>query len=330
MTEIEDIGPLLDEELREVYRDLPPVVDAVEDPERARAFRDERFARLARAGSGAGPTGLDSHDEVIQNEGRELLVRVHRPLAAPGPLPAVIWLHGGGFTGGSVRYEDAVCTRLAGQVGAVVVAVEYRLLPEHPYPAAIEDAYAALCWASEQSDRLGVDPARLAVAGQSAGGTLAAGVALLTRDRGEIALACQMSISGAMDDRLDWPSAHRFADRRSPTRRHAVNQWRAYLGAVVDDPPPYAVPARAPSLSGLAPAYLMVGGLEISRDENVDYARALLAAGVPTELHLYPSAFHGFDVVAPGTTIAQDAQQDQVRALRRALRAGADARSEVR
>jgi len=309
-----DLTPRLDPALRERFAALPVLIDAIVDPERARAFRDARFEALAAAAPRS--TRL-THEDVRVPGGPE--VRVYRP-AVPdhGQLPAVLWMHGGGFSGGSARYEDLICGQLVESCGAVVVSVEYRLLPAHPYPAAVEDCYAALVWAAT-SGSLPIDPARIAVAGLSAGGTLAAATAIVARDRGVVVPAFQLILYASLDEELASPSAGEFRDPRSPNTDMARNIWSAYLADTTTPPPGSAVPMREADLAGLPPAYVLVGEVELVRDENIDYAQRLMAAGVHVELHVVPGAFHGFDVLVPEAPIAAAARERYLRALAAAL-----------
>jgi len=216
--------------------------------------------------------------------------------------------------------EDGRLNRWCENFGCVVVSVEYRLAPEDPYPGPLEDCYTALLWTAHHVEELGIDPARLMVAGASAGGGLAAGLALLARDRGEVPISFQLLIYPMIDDRNVTVSSHLDAVVWS----RAANQlgWRAYLGVRhgTDDVPPYAAPARATDLAGLPPAFIGVGSLDVFRDEDVAYALDLLRAGVETELHVYPGAPHGFEMMAAATAVGRRAQRDIDDALARALR----------
>ncbi len=216
--------------------------------------------------------------------------------------------------------EDPRLARWADTLDAVIVSVEYRLAPEHPYPAPLDDCYAALTWTVQHAVDLGVDPARIAVAGASAGGGLAAALAQLARDRGEHALAFQLLIYPMIDDRMATPSSS--LDTVVWTTQANVLGWRAYLGHEpgAGEVPAYAAAARAADLTGLPPAWIGVGALDVFRDENIEYAQRLLGAGVPAELHVYPGAPHGFEGMCPGTAVAQQCQSDIDAALRRALK----------
>ena len=204
--------------------------------------------------------------------------------------------------------------------GAVVVSVEYRLAPEHPYPAAVHDCYSALRFLAVQADELGVDPARLAVLGTSAGGGLGAATALLARDLGGPALCFQMLHIPELDDRLETPSMRAFVDTPMWSRPLAEQSWRAYLGPDVDrdDVSPYAAPARATDLSGLPPTYISTAENDPLRDEGILYGLRLLQAGVSVELHQFPGTFHGSALVA-SAVISKRAQTESVTVLRRAL-----------
>jgi acetyl esterase/lipase len=251
----------------------------------------------------------------------DVFVRIYQPTARPDTLPALLWIHGGGYVLGSVAGDDLVARHLAQVAQCVVASVEYRLAPECPFPAPVEDCYAALKWLAAQSAELGVNPARIAIGGASAGGGLAAGLALLTRDRAAVAVAFQLLIYPMLDDRNIAPATAAVPDTLVWTRENNRMGWRAYLGCEPGgaDISPYAAAARATDLHGLPPAYMAVGDLDLFVDENITYAQRLLAAGVPTELHVYPSAFHGFNGVAPSAEISRRFNADRTQALKRML-----------
>ncbi|MFN4002424.1 alpha/beta hydrolase [Microcella sp.] len=279
---------------------------------------------LTRIGRGRPPKGGD-----LVDLGDGVTVRVHRPavMDAGARHPAVLHLHGGGLIIGSATQGDPLCRRLADELGAVAISVDYRMPPEHPYPTPLDDAYAALQWLAAQPD---VDPTRIAVIGESAGGGLAASLALMARDRGEIALAGQVLAYPMLDDRTDSPAAAHPRMLRlwnGPSNRLG---WGMYLGAGTAGPAATpldaaelerAVPARRTDLSGLPPTWIGVGTLDLFHSEDVEYARRLTAAGVPTELHVIAGAYHGFDASEPAAAVSRDFVQRQVDALRGMLAA---------
>lgn len=297
-----------------------PFLDLSDIPA-TRALIDQMMAMLA--GMMPPPEGVTLSDHAAPGPAGapDVAVRLYAPADRPDhPLPAYLWLHGGGYVLGRVAHNDAACAALASAVNCVVAAVEYRLAPEHPFPAALEDSYAALRWLAANAGALGIDPARIAIGGNSAGGGLAAGLALYARDRAEVAVCFQLLVYPMLDDRSATPSAQ-LADTPIWTRADNLRGWHAYLGRPGggDDVSPYAAPARAADLRGLPPAYLPVGDCDLFLDENIDYARRLLQAGVPTELHVYPGAFHGFDGLAAGSALARRFLAEQTAVLRAAL-----------
>jgi acetyl esterase/lipase len=237
---------------------------------------------------------LDIDDRLVPVAGGpDVRVRVYTPNAIQRPLPGVLYMHSGGFVLGSVDGEHAAAAALALSVGAVLVSVEYRLAPEHRYPAALDDCYAALCWMAATADDLGVDVDRIAVAGSSSGACLAAALALLARDRGEPHLCFQLLNAPALDDRLETASMIEFTDTPVWDRHSAFLSWRHYLGPDCSDVSPYAAPARAESLAGLPPAYVATSQFDPLRDEGILYGLRLLQAGVAAEIHNFPGAYHG-------------------------------------
>lgn len=254
----------------------------------------------------------------------DVTVRVYRPLAEPdGLLPGVFEIHGGGFIMGNIEMMDPWCDKVAAEFPAVVVSVEYRLAPEYPFPAGLEDCYAALAWFADNAESLGVDCDRIAIAGQSAGGGLAAATALLARDRGGPELCFQLLEIPELDDRLETPSMQAFVDTPLWNRPNAERSWAWYLGP--DNPAPgapdvshRAAPARETDLSGLPPAYVSVMEFDPLRDEGLDYGTRLLQAGVSTELHAYPGTFHGSSLIREAA-VSQRAGRDAWEALRRGV-----------
>lgn len=240
-------------------------------------------------------------------------LRIYRP--GPGSA-AVVWFHGGGFVMGDIVTEHPWAMRIADAAGVVVISVGYRVAPEAPYPAAVEDARRALRWVVDNSDDLGLDPAAVAVGGHAAGANLAASVALWARDEDGPAIRFQLLNQPALDDRQSTWSARTFTDTVFMTRAKVANSWRHYLGGAPASP--YAAPARAGDLSGLPPAYIATAEFDPNRDEAIEYGMRLLRAGVPVELHQWAGTFHGSQAVTTAG-VSQRQAEELAGALRRGL-----------
>jgi len=273
--------PTLDPELAPIVEFLPDTTGSFDDVAAAR----EAMAMMIPTGRLPGEELLDIVDVRVDGG---VPARLYRPKDAAGQLPGVLYIHGGGFCVGSMEIEHGGAVQLAAGLGVVVLNVDYRLAPEHPYPAGLDDCYAALEYLVALD---GVDPERIAVHGQSAGGGLAAAVALLARDRGGPAIFLQSLGIPELDDRLETVSMNAFVDTPMWSRPQAVASWKHYLGGMEADG--YAAPARTEDLSGLPAAYITTMELDPLRDEGILYAMRLLAAGVSVELHSYPGTFHG-------------------------------------
>jgi acetyl esterase/lipase len=267
--------------------------------------------------------GVTAEDRTIPGPqgAPDVNVRVYKPEQQSGLLPALLWIHGGGYMFGDLDQEDLTARQFALAGGCVVVSVDYRLAPENPYPAPLEDCYAALKWLAAHSGEIGVDGSRIAIGGASAGGGLASGLALLARDRAEVKVVFQLLVYPMIDDRNIIPAGGSLPDTILWTRAANLTGWRCYLGC---DPGGegiacYAAASRASDLKGLPPAYITVGDLDLFSREDIDYARRLIEAGIPTELHVYPGACHAFDMMVPGADISKRFTADIHRALKRAL-----------
>lgn len=307
-----------DPEFAEILPMLPTVADfsTAEKVAEMRAGRADLFAP---------PPDRDDvtkEDREVPGRGDDpaVPIRIYRPTDAPaGPLPCLFEIHGGGFITGSIDMMDGWCQAVAADAKALVVSVEYRLAPEHPFPAGIEDCYAALCWTAENADGLGIDAARLAIAGQSAGGGLAAGTALMARDRGGPALCFQLLEIPELDDRLETPSMRAYTDTPLWNRPNAVWSWKHYLGTDhTGEVSEYAAPARARDLSNLPPTYVSTMEFDPLRDEGILYALALMQAGVPVELHAYPGTFHGSALLGTAE-VSRRGSREVMDSIRRAL-----------
>ncbi|MDT0343908.1 alpha/beta hydrolase [Streptomyces litchfieldiae] len=293
----------MDPEL-EAFIPLFPRADLT-DPIRER----ENFAALATSVPPPDTSGMEVEDRTVPAD-PDVAVRVYRPHRARG---AVIWLHGGGFVMGDVDTEHPWAARLAAASGAVVISVGYRLAPEHPFPAALDDAYAVLTWAAGHAAELGTDPGRITVGGHSAGAGLAAGLALRARDEQGPAIRFQLLNQPGLDDRQETWSARNFTDTPWMNRDKVTAAWRHYLGSAPATP--YAAPARAGDLSGLPPAYISTAEFCPNRDEDIAYALRLLQAGVSVELHQWPGTFHGSQAI-----LSAEVSQRQIAELGAALR----------
>ncbi|MDR1961256.1 MAG: alpha/beta hydrolase [Gracilibacteraceae bacterium] len=253
----------------------------------------------------------------------EVRVRIYEPRTKAETLPGVLYLHYGGYSIGTPEHEDLNCIRYVKEIKCVVVSVDYRLAPENPAPAAYEDCYAALLWFAENAKVLGVDAARIAVTGFSAGGGLTVATVLLARDRKGPAIAFQMPLAPTIDDRLLTKSTVEFTDKRGLNYESCRNIWNQYLGAGHEtrtDISIYAAPARCTDYSNLPPCYAFVGGLDPHRDETIAYISNLVQAGVPATFSLYAGGLHGFDLENPDAAISRHAVKTSTWALKRALR----------
>ncbi|MFJ3953542.1 alpha/beta hydrolase [Streptomyces sp. Je 1-4] len=327
-------------ELLPAFESLPQFPDPYEDIEATR----EGFHKMLAAFP-ADRTGVSSERfEIPRADGSALTVEVYRPEggadtgtgqdtrgAAPEgagrALPAVLHFHGGGFAlGRSLPGQDRAAIALCRELPAVVLTVEYRLAPEHRYPAGVEDCYRALEWAAERAAGLGIDPARIALTGKSAGGGLSAAVALMARDRGGPAIVHQSLCVPDVDDRVGADEAAVDAEEdaeavetRVTTARDIQRAWRHYLPEGTAEAEAYAAAARATDLSGLPPAYVLVCDLDPLRDAGLAYARRLMDAGVPVTVRNVPGAWHGFELFAPDTRVAKEMTAHWTGQLREAL-----------
>lgn len=297
-----------------LHPDLVPFYDALAEsawfPDYARVRDDARNAHAAR---------LQARDPRLQIDGVRiagpagaLALRTYRPAHGAAPQRAVLYFHGGGYFMGSLDGGDAYCRTLARELHALVASCEYRLAPEHPFPAAADDAYAALLWLAPQTPRV-------AVAGRSAGAGLAAGLALRARDEGGPAIAFQSLQIPMLDDRMNTPSARSVTDARITDRAKIAGCWDAYLGADRVNVSPYAAPARAGDLRGLPPAFVHVVEHDPLRDEGIAYAQRLMQCDVPAELHVSPGVYHNFENVIPHSAPARRARTLWLAALKEAL-----------
>lgn len=256
-------------------------------------------------------------------DGYPIPARIYRPLTGDSPRGAMVHFHGGAFIGGDLDLSEGAVGRMADVANILIVDVDYRLAPEHPFPTGFEDCYAALLWVADQAADIGVDPIRIAVGGESAGGALAAAVAIAARDRGGPPIAYQQLLYPVLDDALITKSVRELVDAPMWDAPNTALMWDHYLGPAAGrgEVSPYAAPMRAASLpgglAGLPPAYILACEFDPLRDEEVAYAAALLEAGVTVELHVVPGTFHGFEALS--TQIGKRTTAEYCDALRRAV-----------
>lgn len=258
------------------------------------------------------PAIAPSEEHIVRPDGSRMRLLVltprrPRPRSAQG-TPGVLWFHGGGYGLGAPEQAGFFAKNMFAVADCVVLSPDYRLSIQAPYPAAIDDCYAALLWMRENAARLGINRDQLMVGGDSAGGGLAAALALRARDEGRVQLAFQMPLYPMLDDRRQSESA---TGNRAPVWNSARNEkaWRHYLGELFGGEvvPIYAAPARAQELAGLPPALTFVGDLEPFRDETISYVERLRAAGVPTDFRLFEGCYHAFDQLARNSRVSKEA-----------------------
>jgi acetyl esterase/lipase len=293
------------------------------DIERSRANLASLLAPMNAKVDTSGVT-IEDRELPARDGAPPVTVRLYAPTgdAPASGRPALLDIHGGGFCSGNIDMEHAIGAHLARELGITVVVVDYRLAPEHPFPAGLEDCYTALCWMHDEAVALGVDAVRIGIGGQSAGGGLSAGLALLARDRGGPAICFQFLGIPELDHRLDTTSMRAFVDTPMWHRPNAIISWRNYLGENPGEVSPYASPSIATDLSGLPPAYVTTMEFDPLRDEGIVYALRMMEAGVSVELHSYPGTFHG-SAVMTSAAVSRRAAAELVVAIRRGLRVDA-------
>jgi acetyl esterase/lipase len=302
--------------LAALYEALPGGFNAIPD---IVARRETLYGMLAQMTADLPPNpNVDVQDVTIAGPGGDLDLRICRPAAPAQTRPGIFFIHGGGMVLGNLDTDHQTAVLLCDRLGAVVVSVDYRLAPEQPYPAGSDDCFAGLRWMADHVDELGVDPARIALFGGSAGGGLALSTALRARDEGGPSVCYVMAPYPMIDDRNDTASSRAIVDIGIWDRDGNIEAWEWYLGGRPADA--YAAPARAEDLSGLPPTFIDVGDQDLFLDEDVAFADRLDQAGVPVELHVYPGAYHASEVFAPTAALSQQIWGTRLAALTRALR----------
>ncbi|HBO15437.1 MAG TPA: lipase [Porticoccaceae bacterium] len=315
---------LIDKELLTYLESFPELdiwTDIVKTRARGAQMRAEMTAKLPMV------EGVDSVDHQIPQEGSpSVLVRVYRPEDTAEPLPALLWIHGGGYCFGAMENDDQLVRDMAKRVGSVVVSVEYRLAPEDPFPAPLNDCSTALQWLFDNADGLSVDPSRIAVGGVSAGAGLAAALSLSVRDNMTIKPMFQFLLCPMIDDRNVTPSSYSITDERVWNRNSNSIAWRYYLGqknsgetADSESVSGYMAASRALNLKDLPPAYIAVGSVDAFVDENREYAERLQSADVEVQFEVFEGGFHAFEYTCPKAKLSVDARLTHYTALKRAF-----------
>lgn len=309
---------LVDPELRDALaQQLPPLT--------AESLAQRRANMLELASAEPKPNLPDIATDEIHVESafgaKPIRVLAYRPIASTEPLPAIVHIHGGGFVMGAPEMKDVENRLFASELNCAIYSVDHRLAPEFPHPAPVKDIYSVFVWLHANAGRLGINPARIGIKGESGGGGFAAAAALFARDRQGPKFAFQHLIYPMIDDRTAVRrDLHPHVGEFVWTQANNYFGWRSLLGEEPGgaDISPYAAAARAADVSGLPPTYISVGGLDLFLEENMVYADRLSRAGVPVELHLYPRAYHGFYRVT-NARVTKQAERDTREALRRFL-----------
>lgn len=287
----------------------------VDDPAGARAMLAGMLEQMAAV---LPPTDVTVEERHIPSPDGEVPVYIYQPAGDETTRPGLLWIHGGGYIVGSGR-DDMICNAMADHANCTIVSVDYRMAPEHPFPAGPEDCYAALLWMVDNANELGIDTDRLAIGGASAGGGMTAGVVHMNRDRGGPKLKLQLLIYPMIDDTHNTPSGDLVRDQRVWNRDVSDKAWKMYLGdSYGGDVSPYAAASRATDFSDLPPAYITVGSADLFRDENIAYAQKLFEANIPVELHVYHGMYHGGENMGQ-SGVGTRMRMDYLNALKHAL-----------
>jgi len=289
----------IDSKLVASLKNIPPQLSSIN-----RETLAETRAALGEIPNFPDTPGVNIEKKQIKTADGDVSIYIYQPENDSANKPAILWIHGGGYIMG-----DADSNYFAGefskQLNATVVSVDYRLAPEHPFPAGLNDSYAALLWMVKHAEDLGISPSRIAVAGQSAGAGLAAGLVLYNRDLKGPEIAFQLLLYPMLDNLHDTPSGS-IEDYPVWNRQTSFNAWEMYFNGTPGlNASPYGAAARAKDVSGLPKAFITVGTADLFRDENIEYAQRLMAAGVPTQLSVFPGMFHAGQIFSPNAPISQ-------------------------
>ncbi|MQY31832.1 alpha/beta hydrolase [Nocardia aurantia] len=315
MSAIDRVDPELLPSLHEVRTLFPGGLETLEDLTAKRA----QIKKLLSMRPQLQDAPVVKEDRTIPgpSDAPDLSVRIYRPIDTEGALPAIYNIHGGGMVMGDVEFDDTFAENLCTELPCIVVSVDYRLAPENPYPAPVEDCYAGYVWMMSHAHELGFDRDRVAIYGQSAGGGLVLALSLLARDRGAPLPALQMALAPMIDPDNATPSSHEITDLGTWDRSDNIAAWQWYLAG--HEPDTYAAPAHAENLTDLPPTFIDVGTVDLFRDEDIRFAMRLMHAGVPTELTVYPGAYHGAENLAGNAPLAQQILTRRMETLRRVL-----------
>ena len=311
------IDPASSLALEELLNTLPGGFNAIEDIKERRNVINSLIRMMTAELPPIDNIVIEDRNIAAPDALLELVVRIYKPTGVSAGLPGIFFIHGGGMIMGSIETENHKAAMLCETIQSIVVSVEYRLAPENPHPAQVQDCYEALVWMSKNAAELGFDTDRLAIVGGSAGGGLAIATALMARDQEFPKLSFQMANYPMIDDRNETPSSKEITDVGIWDRKANIEAWDWYLGGKNADE--YAAPARAKDLSGLPPTFIDVGELDLFRDEDIEFAKRLLQAGVTTELHVYPGAYHASESFAPEAELSKQIWTKRIEALKRAL-----------
>lgn len=324
---LEKFDPELWEIARENMERVRLILETIEpysdERRKVQAFR-EILAELESGNTAPRTAGNHFETEEVhvpRSDGDgSIRLAIFRPEGKSDTLPCLYFIHGGGMIVGSIDNIREEATKLANLLKVVVVAVEYRLAPEHPHPAPVNDCFDGFNWVARNAAKLGIDPSRIGMFGESAGGGLAAATALMIRDRGGSGLLFQVLIAPMLDDRNDTPSSRQFSGVWPGWPREMnLLGWQALLGnsAGTDRVSEYAAPSRASDLSDLPETYIEVAGLELFRDEDISYGQRLMEHNVPVEMHVYPGTFHSWHGLAPEAAVTKRAVRNRMEWIRR-------------
>lgn len=319
-----NIEQRMDKEIKKHFLGLPEVEDIARDCVGIRKFMAEFTAGLNRKIPNNEQVTIEDRMILDPDAGSDnradIPIRIYAPVSKPENMPGLLWFHGGGFILGNLETDHHWCATIAHEVQCTVVSVDYRLAPENPFPAGIEDCYSVLLWMASIARELGIDRKRIGAGGVSAGGNMAAALALMARDRKGPELVFQFLAYPCLDDRHTTPSSYAVTNKRVWHRQMALAAWDAYLGEDrKKDVSCYAAPCRAKDLSGLPPAYVMAAELDLLRDEDIEYATRLMQSGVNTELHVFSGVIHGFEFFFPNTRISKQARSEYLDFFKKAF-----------